>query len=557
MTQYANQVFDINRPAKEILLERFNAINGTQFKPEHFNLGDPEVIQEEDADTRVKVVPVLNSPWVSSFFITYPRMKLQEIFAFQNHVATGQADHLYDILDQINEAYGIYLTQVDVQQSPITYTDPGDKSQPAKVLVRAKAGSHLYTGEMEISLNTQTRYGVSTFEQELLHFIAMRDEAQKIHIKTLSSLGYPSSQFVLGRNLKSFEIVEYRDMLFTHEGHLIVLGKFNASRIQGGTTENLENIRIAWFNQSGEMVKHSMSSSGFGIGNPKASVLLDNDSGEGVFWAINQNEGNQHKLVRYNAEGTRFVVPNTPELGALTLIKVKAWDQWLYGCGNDGLRGFVCRFNRVDGSFDSDFGIKYFNGVEYNAQSQFKVHDMDVDERGVYALGDAYSDTGGILHAVQTRSHLPVRALTHEGVVMDGFEKIHKGLSFYRVGQLGENTSKIASCNGAVIYNAKGMCNRACMIGQGVFGCSVDGSVANNPADYLREQIPLSIPEEMVLVQAGGKGQAYCAAQSQWIPGNEGVQSIWIGMYGSDGNFSGKVTHIPNAKLLDYRVRRY
>lgn len=147
---------NINQEPKNVIFDRFNALNALQLKPDDFVLGVSEdyVDLVRKTNTRVKASPILDSNGYNSFYIYYNKMDFSEVFDRINlEIKTTGLDQLLEIIDLINIELGIYLTFDDVTDTSIIYDDPSDKTTRAFVEVVAKPTSYLYKGTYTLILN--------------------------------------------------------------------------------------------------------------------------------------------------------------------------------------------------------------------------------------------------------------------------------------------------------------------------------------------------------------------------------------------------------------------
>ena len=71
---YAQGALDIARPPNVVLLERINAINGTQYNPDQFALSPIVAEVGTNYNTYVWLMPVASSQWSSGFKVYYSRV---------------------------------------------------------------------------------------------------------------------------------------------------------------------------------------------------------------------------------------------------------------------------------------------------------------------------------------------------------------------------------------------------------------------------------------------------------------------------------------------------
>ena len=147
---------NIKQEPKNVIFDRFNALNALQLNPDDFLLSPVEAFNDAQrkTNTRVLASPVVDSSGYNAFHIYYNRMDIAEVFDRINlEVKSTSLDKLVEILDMVNVELGIYLLPDDIEDTDIIYDDPSDKTLRATVDVIVQPTSYLFTGNHTLVLN--------------------------------------------------------------------------------------------------------------------------------------------------------------------------------------------------------------------------------------------------------------------------------------------------------------------------------------------------------------------------------------------------------------------
>ena len=77
------QLLDITKPAKEIIIDKYNAKSGVHIQYNQVELGlvislPPGPHKE---NTKIELLPTVEAPWLNKFHLSYQRMDLVDIFS--------------------------------------------------------------------------------------------------------------------------------------------------------------------------------------------------------------------------------------------------------------------------------------------------------------------------------------------------------------------------------------------------------------------------------------------------------------------------------------------
>ena len=172
-TIYEMGATDFNRPPIQVLFERLNASNSTFLDPKDWVLSHPVPSIDTPFNTTITALPIQTTYWSRGFNIDYNRAELSEQFSIGCEVRTGGAESAYAILDAINVAYGVFLTEEDIEDTSIEYLDSSKTSGPGTLELRARANSVFYIGTTTIRVNVTYEQGVAPYNDELTHYVVV------------------------------------------------------------------------------------------------------------------------------------------------------------------------------------------------------------------------------------------------------------------------------------------------------------------------------------------------------------------------------------------------
>lgn len=147
---------DISKPAHQILMEAINDENRTSLDYQDFVFGTPEpaTLERSDINTKIVITPKVGSAYYNSRTIYYRRMDIAEIYASkQMEIDVDGRLELNELIDDINEFYGINLTVDDYIDTTLPVEDPQNPGARLTVPLQATSSSVLFMGGVNVILN--------------------------------------------------------------------------------------------------------------------------------------------------------------------------------------------------------------------------------------------------------------------------------------------------------------------------------------------------------------------------------------------------------------------
>lgn len=221
------QLLDITKPAKEIIIDKYNAKSGVHIQYHFVELGQviPLAPGPYKENTKIELLPTIEAPWLNKFHLNYTRIDLVDVFAAPYlFVPSNAGVNLHDVLDEINQAVGLNLTVDDVEDAPITY-DP-DPQIPPKVMVKAKPGAVFYIGEAELFFDKTLNSPASNVESNTIVYLAIKNDNAMDRVAAYAFDGYPSINFKFLKNVELLVECEIDSIFSCEQNLLIVTGKF-------------------------------------------------------------------------------------------------------------------------------------------------------------------------------------------------------------------------------------------------------------------------------------------------------------------------------------------
>lgn len=241
-------LLDIQLPAKEIILQKFNLGSGLNLVVDDFDFGAPAVfaptVVGSKLNTKVVLTPKLSSKFYNSFDIFYTRMDIATIL--DNDAVSVPRDGalvLSDLVGSINSLYGIHLTVSDFEEKTLPTLDPMDPNAPVDVLVEIKPSSLLFFGSFTLTLNKIGGSGEEPVEEEpaLVYALVSHpyDPVRSQTIECFTSLGETVSNYQFMRNATSITLISIMRFVLLPNNDILVQGHFEFDMLVGSAPTSI------------------------------------------------------------------------------------------------------------------------------------------------------------------------------------------------------------------------------------------------------------------------------------------------------------------------------
>ena len=545
-TIYEMGATNFQRPPIEVLFERLNASNGTPLDPKDWVLSHPAPSVDTPFNTTITALPIQTTYWSRGFNIDYNRAELSEQLAIGCEVRTGGAATAYAILDAINAAYGIYLTEEDIEDTPIEYLDSSKTFGPGTLELRVKANSVFYIGSATIRVNVTYEQGVAPYNDELTHYVVVDPGNGIQELRSYDAMGLPDAKYnhLDPARATVFEVKK----LFKNEetAELILLGEFDFID-HSGNQRTGKMLRI----DSKGFVTYSSNGDFFGIEYPTLQYVQA--STQGRIYALDVNNeigGTIHQTLYYNQDGSIGTGWNPVTQSKITALV--AYQDKVYIAYNDHADPTKAFVNRVLLSGEQD---PEFTPVELGSNTDTPlpiiVTALSVNSLRVAAAvritDPDWQTTSRVIHPGGMAA--PVASITHQGVLETIFSKRQP---FNTLGNVGIARSQLAVTTKALIYTAFAMDRVTCE-----YRNTITAVNDNSRAGGL---IPPSVADEVgrftnfLELSASARDDVVVAGNLMLPSGQNAAGSL---VYDYTGNYAATLLLIPDATMIAYAHHRF
>lgn len=547
---YAQGALDIARPPNVVLLERINAINGTQYNPDQFALSPIVAEVGTNYNTYVWLMPVASSQWSSGFKVYYSRVQLQDVMVHAAEVATSGSANLYAIMEAINAAYGVYLTEADVFDAVIKYENPLDTAGAGSVVITARATSVFFTGTLTIQINNTVSHGVSTYDDELVHFLAI-SQAGKDTIVAYNDLGeqVTNYSFMHGVTINSSRI----DRIWKRtDGTLLVTGLFNYTETNEFDEQVTSTRKVLSVDRVGKVISASAGNLyGVDYAGLEYAADLDNDRVY-VLDTLSQIGGNTHGLHLYLESGA-YSNAWTPVLAGRA-VAVAPYQDMLYVVTQVDDDAPVLQRLLADGTADPLFTPLplTYEGIRVGIDV-VRITALQASVSGVAAAVQVDTLGGEVPWAEYASDQLPagvappVRFVDHSGALVNAVGIASPLLTTRRVG-VATNDSLVAVGTQAVFYSADLVNVTSGRYGQGMAAVKVDGSIPAPTTQAVSDLYPSFLNVRAIYPLA--HGDVVVAANVQVVDTGGMQEAAGVFIYSYDGQFATQEVVIPGAQMI-------
>lgn len=370
---------DLHRPAIDVLIDKINALNTMNLVSSDFTLSAPIAEVGEDYDTKISLNPTAGSIWLNAKWAYYSRVSLESLMRIPTRVVTAGNALLYEILDAVNAAYGVYLQESDIEQAAITYVEPSDPDGPGTVTITARATSVFYKGEFTIPVNTQGRQGLNTYDDEAIYYVLVNTNGMD-SLRAYNIRGEEVDTFEPFKGA-TFSVSNVYHFELLANGNLLLLGEFvyTTTNTFGEVTEFTR--KLIKLSPTGEFVE-TAAGNVYGANYPDIRRVFNDASG--AVFAIDPTNaiGGRPSLIhRYTPEGA---YDNTFTLGLGAPASHFALHGGFIYVGRvaDGIVT-ITKHTAATGVIDATFGP-----IVLTANQSLQMYSMAVDAEGVKLLID-------------------------------------------------------------------------------------------------------------------------------------------------------------------------
>lgn len=145
---------DFTKSANEILIDLINTTNSTALVPASVTFGPVAPTVSGNKNTGVKITAVNGSGYKGERDLTYDRVDIATVPGSRSTTfQKGDALKISDLIPEINTAYGLNLTADDYVDADLPVFAGTDPAEVHTVNLVAKAGSYIFTGTLELTVD--------------------------------------------------------------------------------------------------------------------------------------------------------------------------------------------------------------------------------------------------------------------------------------------------------------------------------------------------------------------------------------------------------------------
>lgn len=225
-----NDPIDIEKSQIEILMDQINVINNINLNHSDFvfSLPIPVTLPLTDINTKVTLTPVIASGYFNARDVYYKRIDVAQLFNNDLiEIIVTTETLLSELIDQINDKYGINLTATDYVDAPLPVNDPLILNPTVTVAIRPESYIYVGTGGLilgprvrpvddsgfvrNIAIITDTDEGVGYINEVMMldtnyqvagYFDLLRNTVSVDTFQTTKLLALPNGKFYLGGNFE-------------------------------------------------------------------------------------------------------------------------------------------------------------------------------------------------------------------------------------------------------------------------------------------------------------------------------------------------------------------
>lgn len=289
-------LLDIELPAKELLLQKFNLANSLMLSLDDYDFGEPSVFVPTKPgsllNTKVTLTPKLGSRFYNPFDLWFTRMDIATIL--NNPAVTVPRDSavmLSDVVASINQLYGIKLTPLDYTEQVLPTLDPLDPNASVDVVVQIKPTSLLFFGNYTLTLNRTSGSGggVEVGAEPALVYVLVNQEHEPVEKDTVvcvTSDGVPVSNFNFLRNAITKTEITIDKLFALPNNDLVVQGYFQFTMMSGGVETSVESWCMT-ISPNGAVKDYNDIGNDFGHDEDQSLVYASYKGGDKIYSVLN------------------------------------------------------------------------------------------------------------------------------------------------------------------------------------------------------------------------------------------------------------------------------
>lgn len=323
-------ILDITKPATQILLEKYNAINAINVAYDEVVFQTPVVSTKPGFNTSTTFVPKLLSKWLNGDTIYYNRIDIATVLNNPKvSIPRGNAVNISDTITTINTLFGINLTPDDYFDNPLPALDPQDPNAEATVTFSCKPESFYFFGSLQITYNKLVPTAESPTEDPVDIYSIVQDAADPVYKSKVVCYSIEGREVTAFKYLRNAVTVTESDadyMLRIKNGDMVIFGSFKFRAAIGQEAEKDHVSTVIVIDRTGKVIRSgTLATNLFGSNHPMKYEYYPESDYVYALDTTNAIGTNTSRLYRFDLQGQIDVAFTAPDVSYVpTQIKVCA-----------------------------------------------------------------------------------------------------------------------------------------------------------------------------------------------------------------------------------------
>lgn len=362
-------ILDIQKNSKEILLDYINQENNSDLLLDDFVFDTPQsiTVTASGKNTKIKLSAKETSTYYGFREIFYKRLNFSDIFNNEKTPLINKtALKLSELIPNINNLYGINLTEDDYIEADVPLFDYSDPDKTRIVTISSKPDSILFTGSYDFVLNSKIAVPIDDGNISRIFYIHQTGYSSIDYKKTILSItniGTVNENFSLLSNAITVPTFNVSRMLLKNNGEIVLLGDFTLTYTDSNQISNNVIAKTLLLNDDGSVKSHYIDF----LYNQNLEInYIENSLVEFKYVIDPTLNLSANHVYRYSEDGLLDTTYETTGIGYAPVIITLCNDGRLYT-----VSPIVDKEYRIDrllpnGELDSTFTTIFVSGIGIN-----------------------------------------------------------------------------------------------------------------------------------------------------------------------------------------------
>lgn len=255
-------ILDIQKNSKEILVDYINQENDSNLLVNDFVFDTPQsiTVTASGKNTKIKLTAKLTSVYYGFREVFYKRLNFSDIFNNEKTPLINKtALKLSELIPNINNLYGINLTEDDYYEVDIPPFDYSNPDMVRIVTIVSKPESILFTGSYDFVLNNKVVVPIDDDNISRIFYVhqtGYNSIDYKKTILSITNIGTANENFFLLSNATTITTFNINRMLLKSNGEIVLLGDFTLTYINSNQVSNNIIAKTLLLNDDGSIKNH-------------------------------------------------------------------------------------------------------------------------------------------------------------------------------------------------------------------------------------------------------------------------------------------------------------